>query len=171
MIGFSAALAFVLAREGGRVDDPDDRGGRTAFGVTQTIYDRYRRNRSLPARDVWEIDDSEVSDIYEGIWEARKCDQLPWPLSLAHFDACVNHGPVNAVRMLQWTVGAHDDGVHGPKTQALIAGLLTRMSARDLTVKLLFRRLRFYYDISQGSQVKFLRGWLDRVIRLEEAAA
>lgn len=171
MIGFSAALAFVLAREGGRVDDPDDRGGRTNMGVTQATYDRYRKNLGLPTKDVWEIEDNEVSGIYEGIWTTRGCDSLPWPLALAHFDACVNHGTVNAVRILQRAVGAKDDGVRGPMTNAAIRDAIGRLGPKGLTNHLLFKRLRFYFDISKGSQLKFLRGWILRVILLEEAAA
>ena len=40
---YERSLQFVLEREGGRVDDPRDRGGRTNKGVTQRVYDAHRR--------------------------------------------------------------------------------------------------------------------------------
>ena len=76
-MSFDDALAFVLKREGGRVDDPKDRGGRTNRGVTQRVYDRYREQHDLPPADVWDILPAEVKAIYRaGYWDAVKGDTL-----------------------------------------------------------------------------------------------
>jgi lysozyme family protein len=42
---FEAALPFVLRWEGGFVDHPNDPGGRTNQGVTQKVYDDWRRRQ------------------------------------------------------------------------------------------------------------------------------
>ncbi len=34
---FRASLEFVLAREGGFVDHPNDRGGPTCWGITEQV--------------------------------------------------------------------------------------------------------------------------------------
>ena len=40
-------LKFVLAREGGYVNDKDDPGGETNKGITHTTYNSYRRSKGF----------------------------------------------------------------------------------------------------------------------------
>jgi lysozyme family protein len=66
---FEASLPFVLRWEGGFVDHPNDPGGRTNKGVTQRVYDAWRKRQGLPVRDVKRLDDTELHRIYEsGYW-------------------------------------------------------------------------------------------------------
>lgn len=168
MSGFYKALPFVLDAEGGLADDPDDRGGLTNYGVTQRTYDDWRRSVGQPPRSVVEIELGEAHAIYhQNYWLAGKCDALPWPVSRAHFDACVNHGPKTAIMILQRALDVDDDGDFGPKTMhaADLADVY------DLMDRLLWERLAVYADIAKvGNQRKFLRGWLLRVIRLRRLA-
>ena len=57
-------LKFILAREGGYVNSKNDRGGPTNKGVTQVTYNSYRRSKNLPTKDVRDITQQEVEDIY-----------------------------------------------------------------------------------------------------------
>ena len=43
MTPFDKALSFVFGNEGGYSNDPDDRGGATNLGITQSTLDRARR--------------------------------------------------------------------------------------------------------------------------------
>ena len=80
---FNASLPFILRWEGGFVDHPADPGGRTNKGVTQRVYDAWRRRQGLPQRDVKLIEDGEVHTIYEsGYWIPPRCDLLAQPLGL-----------------------------------------------------------------------------------------
>src|SRR5215467_3818504 len=84
---FEAALPFVLRWEGGFVDHPNDPGGRTNQGVTQKVYDAWRRRQGLPQRDVKMIEHDEVLAIYEsGYWIPPRCDLLEAQLDLVQFD-------------------------------------------------------------------------------------
>ena len=77
MTAFEAALPFVLRWEGGFVDHPTDPGGRTNSGVTQDVYDDWRRRHGLLRADVREIEETEVHAIYEsGYWMPPRCDLL-----------------------------------------------------------------------------------------------
>ena len=38
---FDEIIEVVLEHEGGYVDDPDDRGGATNWGVTQAVYENF----------------------------------------------------------------------------------------------------------------------------------
>lgn len=144
------ALAFVLLREGGRVDDPADKGGRTNKGVTQRTYDAWRVDRGLPRRDVWEIVDHEVEEIYRtGYWWVAK--DLEWPLSLVAFDSAVLFGPGRAREWLG-VVSWRD----GPAV-----GLAWAM--------LTLRRERHRSNVAKDpSQKRFLAGWMNRLNALAD---
>lgn len=47
--------------EGGYVNHPKDPGGATNFGVTQRVYDSYRKDRGQSARSVKQITSDEVA--------------------------------------------------------------------------------------------------------------
>src|SRR5579883_2004486 len=60
---FEDFVKDVLMRiEGGYSDDPDDRGGATDFGVTQSTYDDYRDHHKLPRQPVKLINELEAWD-------------------------------------------------------------------------------------------------------------
>jgi len=163
--GFVQALPVILRFEGGFVDDPIDRGGATNKGITQRTFDAWRVKNRLGKVSVRDITTEEVKDIYyRAYWLAGKCDALPWPASLAHFDASVNHGLRNAAKLLQRAVGATPDGRIGPQTLASVNATPTY----KLVDKLLWGRVRFYLKIvkRRPEQIKFLRGWLTRVLHL-----
>ena len=58
------------------------------------------------------------------------------------------------------------NGKIGPVTLAAAAAV----DPDELVNRMLWERVRFYYKISTGTQLKFLRGWLRRVLHLREAA-
>jgi hypothetical protein len=67
------------------------------------------------------------NDIYlHDYWLAGRCDRMPWPVSLAHFDACVNTGVTQAAKFLQRTVSTRDDGLIGPLTLGALKLVLER---------------------------------------------
>lgn len=169
MSGFPQALEFVLSPEieGGVSDHPDDRGGLTNHGVTQETYNDWRTDHGLPERPVTEITEDEISAVYhEKYWVEAECDRWWWPLSLAVFDAAVQHGPPRAIRLLQEAAGAKVDGDVGPETIGKVAEM-----DRDLLLhELMWNRLEYYGRIVQDdeSQAVFLLGWIQRMKNLDE---
>lgn len=164
---FGRALAFALRWEGGYVDHPADPGGATNKGITQKTYNGYRKAEGLPLRGVEQLEDSEMRVIYfENYWEAGRCPFLPWPVCLVHFDACVNHGIVLAIKLLQGAASAATDGRFGPKTRAAIAGKKNVPLALDYVS----RRRHFYHDLvrRRPKSSAFLRGWMNRMEALAQ---
>lgn len=162
MTAFEAALPFVLRWEGGFVDHRADPGGRTNQGVTQRVYDAWRRRQGLAQRDVKLIEGDEVRRIYEaGYWVPPRCDLLVSPLALVQFDTAVNMGAGRAVRFLQRAAGCDDDGDFGPITERAVA----RSDAGALVVAYCDLREAFYRRIVQNkpSQAVFLKGWMNRL--------
>jgi lysozyme family protein len=90
---------------------------------------------------------------------------MPWPVSLAHFDACVNTGVTQAAKFLQRTVGTRDDGLIGPLTLGALRLVLAREAPGALAERLARQRIAFYRELAKRDpeQQVFLQGWLNRV--------
>lgn len=170
MSGFRQALPVILKAEGGFVDDPHDRGGATNQGITQRTYDSFRDRADKPRQSVRLMTPEERDTIYHrDYWLAGKCDALPWPISLMHFDAVVNHGPRGAWRIMQRALGVTADGIAGPQTLAAIQ----RADREKLADRWFRERASYFVAIVEAapSQVRFLRGWINnRVLDLKDEA-
>lgn len=168
MGSFAPSLKFVLEREGGFVDDPDDPGGATNQGVTQSVYDEYRIVSGLQLRSVAGITDEEVKTIYrERYWLPSKGDKIPDQLALVHFDTAVNMGVGTAARMLQTALSMTVvDGIIGKKTLAAAqtSGLIAIGRYMSLRIT------RYIVLVKTNAKLeKFLRGWLHRLGALLQA--
>jgi len=162
---FNEAMTRLIdPTEGGDVDDPHDRGGRTSRGVTQATYDAYRQQSGAKTRDVFDMANSERLAIYHtGYWIKVHARELPTALGVFAFDAAVQHGPKVAIRLLQRAVGSPDDGYWGPNTKAAA-------SAADqfALVRFMSARLRFYADIPGD---RYDDGWMNRCAAAGDVAA
>lgn len=159
---FARCLLVVLRNEGGYSNDPHDPGGATMKGITQAVYDQYRKDKGLPFQPVIHITDDEVKDIYFTMyWKPMNLEPLNHDyLALSVFDHGVNSGPRTAVKILQRLVGETDDGVVGSDTIRAV-----REFNGDIEVEYMKRRKLFYVTLVQEkpSLRPFLKGWLKRV--------
>jgi len=117
----------IVAREGGYVNDPDDPGGATKYGVTIHTMRRLgldlTRDGRISIADVQALSRAQAVDIFiTHYFERPKVVNLPETLHATVFDMYVNAG-ANAVRILQRllvemgnVVGV--DGGIGPQTVA-----------------------------------------------------
>ncbi|MDG4900564.1 MULTISPECIES: glycoside hydrolase family 108 protein [unclassified Mesorhizobium] len=119
------SLARVLGHEGGYSNHPADPGGATMKGVTQRVYDAYRRSKGLAVRSVKSTTSQELFEIYDRqYWDAVKGDQLPAGVDYVLFDGAVNSGPKQSIMWLQRALGplyqGRVDGVMGLGTIAAV---------------------------------------------------
>lgn len=117
----------IVAREGGYVNDPDDSGGATNFGVTIHTM----RRLGLDLDDDGDVDSGDVRRLTRDHAEAifvehyftrPRIDALPVVLQASVFDMYVNAGS-HAVKILQrlfneMRITVTVDGVIGPQTIA-----------------------------------------------------
>ena len=160
---YHRALAFVLAREGGFVDNPNDLGGATNQGVTQRVYDAWRQTQGLALQSVRELSALEVDDIYRHLyWHPAHCDEMTDPVAICHMDWSVNHGVFGAMHTLQQAAGVISDGIWGPQTKEAVQNSI------GLPARYLDLRAQWYRDEVKNnpSQAEFLEGWLARVAYL-----
>ena len=150
---FKTALQRVLKHEGGYVNHPSDPGGETNYGITKNTARSYGYNGSMKT-----IPMDVVERIYKTMyWNAMSCDGFYFALSFQLFDAAVNHGLLNARKILQRAVGVKDDGVIGPVSLAAI-----RKQPLCALVNLFnAERIAFYTRISTFST--FGKGWMNRM--------
>lgn len=162
--GFDAALAQVLEFEGSWTDDPFDPGGPTNRGITLAVFAR-EREIELTAltvdhlkAELRQISETEVRHIYlERYWRSARCNDLPAPLALLHFDTAVNQGVGGAARMLQEALDVAVDGEIGPIT---LAAACSTEPATTIDAYAEIRRKRYR---ALAHFWRFGRGWLRRV--------
>lgn len=153
---FEHCLDLVLKHEGGYIDHPRDPGGKTNRGVTQAVYDAYRKTRGRGAQSVKFITDDEVKAIYKfQYWDRVQADLLPAGLDYAVFDFAVNSGAGRASKYLQAVLGVAQDGVIGAKTLAAVQSPYNAINA------LCDRRMSFLRNLK--TFLTFGKGWTRRV--------
>ena len=167
---FEESLAFVLEHEcvykkghWGDMDyvasenEENDPGGLTKYGIDQ---------RSHPDVDVENLTLEQAAKIYRvEYWDKYHCGELPWPLSLVHFDGCVNMGPAQQVKNLQRVVGVAVDGKWGPKTKAAAIVACEQRAPEVVALQVCEQKRQFYKDLAKEKPkfACFLDGWLNRV--------
>lgn len=159
----------VIAREGGFVNHPADRGGPTKFGIAQATLSAWR-GMPCDAADVASLARAEAAAIYRALYfEKPRIALLPAPLQPFLFDCAVHHGPRAAVLLLQRVLNENGfacarDGALGPETaHACTAAFATLGSA--LLQALIDARLSALRRMATNdpSQRVFLKGWTRRV--------
>ena len=141
--------AEIVRREGGFVNDPDDPGGATKYGVTIHTLRALRGRATVD--DVKALTEAEAVEIFKGqYFERPKINQLPAPLQASVYDMQVNAG-ANAIKILQRLAVDFDvklavDGVLGPKSIAAIDRVYSKAGARFVDAYGIARR-NYYFRI------------------------
>ncbi|KQI73317.1 peptidoglycan-binding protein [Loktanella sp. 5RATIMAR09] len=146
----------IVNREGGYVNDPDDPGGPTNFGVTVHTMRRLgldlTKDGQIDSSDVRVLTSAHAVSIFvEHYFRGPRIDRLPAPLQASVFDLYVNAG-ANAVKILQrllcdMRIVVTVDGVIGPKTVA--AARQAMEAAPDHLVDAYgIARRNYYYDLA-----------------------
>ena len=180
-------MPHVFAHEGGYVDDPQDPGGATKYGITLATLRAWRnagirdrglgvgespnpktqspKPRPVTKADVRALSVAEATAIYEANYaRVVRFDDLPPGLDYAVLDFAINSGPKRAAEFLQKILGVEVDGVTGPKTCA------TAQTANpaDTIGRLCDARLTFLKGL--GTWKRFGKGWERRVREVREVA-
>lgn len=146
---FDVGMAFVEFHEGGFVDNPNDSGGTTIYGISKRAHpDPLFWSNPTPAK---------ARRIYKReYWDANDLNLLPLHIAVIAFDMLVNHSPGDAVKVLQRAAGGlRIDGKLGPKSRA-------RLNRRDVEIpRIIQHRLSLYDKIvtRRPKDAVFLDGW------------
>lgn len=155
---FEKAITIVLKHEGGYVNDPNDLGGETKYGISK---------RSYPHLDIKNLTVEQAIEIYRRDWwdKYRYGDIKDQDVATKVFDLSVNMGPATAHRLLQEALVflGYDiavDGIIGPQT----IGAANKTAPRRLLQVLRWMAAHHYYRIAaqRPQSQAFLMGWLTR---------
>ncbi|MGX9354383.1 holin-associated N-acetylmuramidase [Roseobacteraceae bacterium S113] len=169
----------IIGREGGYVNDPDDPGGATNFGVTIHTMRRLGldldRDGKITPRDVKRLSRAQAVDIYLNHYFVKPgIALLPEVIQASVFDMYVNAGS-NAVRILQRLLVEMGfdlvvDGAIGPMTASAAHKAAERSPAAFADAYGIARR-NYYFRIAdrRPASRKYARtraggkgGWIKR---------
>lgn len=151
-------IADIIIREGDPTDDPIDKGGRTAYGISEAANP-----------EAWadgHVDESEARNIYTKKYVTfPRFNLLPVLIQPLVIDWGVISGPQLVIMQLQQILNLKVDGVIGPNTLKVIS-ILTPEGVIRLNNALVASRVKQAGRIisKDVSQVKYLNGWLNRAL-------
>lgn len=153
---FDWAFGIVVGIEAGYVNDPDDPGGETKYGISK---------RSYPDEDIKNLTLARAKALYlRDFWLFCGCQALPEAIALALFDGAVNQGQGTAAKLLQRALHVKADG----KVGAVTVRAVYAADQEELLCAFLGRRAKRY-----GLTRNFDRdgnGWMTRLFTICLAA-
>lgn len=125
MANFKTALDKVLYREGGYVNDPDDKGGETYKGISRKynpdwkgwhIIDNTKKEHPKDFKGYLNRNpelEKAVYDLYKDkYWDCFDLDEIPnQQVANIMFDTCVNQGAVAAIKFAERSLGLRETGI------------------------------------------------------------
>lgn len=175
MSNFQTAVHDLIYRdELGFVNDPDDPGGATKYGVSLRTYRRLI-DPNATVQTIRNLTYNDAVSFYEiFFWgphgsAMRALSSLPPRLAYVLFNAGVNIGRTRAHVLLQKTLRSHEedvviDGVLGPRT----VRACYRHDEDSLIREFAARLCVHYHTIMTKNPTlqKFKLGWFRRAVRL-----
>ena len=172
MDAFDYAYEQTVGYEGGYVNDPDDPGGETKYGITKAVFDEELRSGYISGVNaVKDITPAIAKAIYKRrYWLALGLNGIYNIVIAAEiFDTAVNMGITWAVKIVQESLNYLGekltvDGAMGPKTMAALRSWANK-DERALYVCLNGFQFQRYVEICEKNQslLKYSRGWTKRI--------
>jgi lysozyme family protein len=164
---FEIAFEKLIGFEGGYVNDKDDKGGETKFGISK---------RSYPNVDIKNLTVIDAKNIYKNdYWDVLKCDYYPQIIAEELFELAVNTGIFRTVHLLQKTINVLNrnqklysdikiDGKFGVNTFETFKNCLESNKVKTVFNILNILQGAYYIEIMENNSVneKYI-GWFERV--------
>jgi lysozyme family protein len=158
---FQRALEVVLAYEGGYTNDPDDPGGKTAFGIAQAYN---------PTVNVANLTEADAIDYYYHKWQEWQLEDLTTNVAAELFEQAVHFGPSQAWTNAQLAcclmgVTVKIDGRLGPITRHALNGLAVHYEDALVADLNGYQFQAYCARVSRNpNAAKYIKGWLKRTL-------
>lgn len=146
---FQEVFDRTMGQEGNYVNDPNDPGGETKFGISKREY---------PKLIIKELTREDAFNIYKkDFWDVIDGNNLPGSVGYQLFDFAINSGIRTSIRYLQRALGIADDGYFGPISRSAVR----QSTETDIIMNLNAERLDFMTRLSKWDN--FSKGWARRI--------
>lgn len=153
---FQAFTDEVIRIEGGYVNDPDDPGGETKYGITKRLAVSLGYTKRMI-----DMTKDEAKELYRlSFWNGSLASNIMSNAAFNIYLLSIHSGNKQAILILQRAVGVKDDGIAGAETMNAIS----KVSETLLIEALCYRTLDFYVLISEKTRYKYIRGWRNRLL-------
>lgn len=147
----AAWLERLFGNEGEYVNDPNDPGGETKWGISK---------RSYPELNIAVLSKEEAAEIYvRDFLEPLDADKLEDGIVFQLLDFAANSGQGVAIRKLQQALGVADDGIIGEVT----LGAVRMLSESDLIMLVLSERIMYLTKLKNWPHHG--KGWMRRIAK------
>lgn len=184
MSDFEPAIKILLVHEGGYVNNPNDSGGATNYGVSLRFLRDYPNlgdfdgDGDVDIEDIKNMTLDDAKKIYKELWwdKYKYGSIVDQTIATKVFDASVNMGSSRAHKLLQqalndaFSLKLSVDGILGPATFHVVN------ACTDDTEQLLLNSYcnemwKFYQQIIANNPKNkvFERGWKNRAFSLSKA--
>lgn len=142
-------LIRILGAEGGYVNNPNDPGGETKWGISK---------RSYPLLDIKNLTIEDAVEIYKRDYLGKlKWREYHDGVAYQLLDLAVHSGVKRATKILQEAIHVKPDGIIGPITISRI----NQISESDLIMLLIAKRIEFLTGLPTWNS--FGKGWMRRI--------
>jgi lysozyme family protein len=157
---FDQCIDLVIGHEGGYVNDPDDPGGETNWGISKRAYRKV---------DIKNLTKEDAKAIYKkDYWDNFKVGKLPPNLRYIYFDMCINMGSRNAGKVLQRAANAKNPALAKIKIDGMVGPNTIKAVKRVEKSRLRSERVLYYARIviKKPVQHKYWYGWFKRSLEV-----
>ena len=167
---FAERIKYILAHEGGYVNNPNDPGKETNKGITIAVWQKNAQsllNIEPTSANLKVITDAQAAVIYKALyWDKIQAEDIvDGDIRYLLFDFFVNAGG-NAVKVIQKTLNQlgnnlSNDGVIGDST----INAINNTNSVQLYNNFKANRQQYYNNLAIRStkMATFLNGWTNRV--------
>lgn len=171
---FNSIIDKNLEHEGGYVNNKNDRGGKTKYGITEPFMEEYKY--ALPGGKAIPIKDLTVEDaklLYKAMWDRYNLGYIrDKNLAYVMYDYMINSYAGTAAKRVQEILNTRGaalkvDGQLGEKSLNAIHN-----SDPKWLIDVILKNRQYYHqqDVYKNpKQVKYYAGWMDRLNKIAEA--
>ena len=171
---FNSIIDKNLEHEGGYVNDKNDRGGETKYGITKPFMEEYKY--AMPDGKAKPIKDLTVEDaklLYKAMWDRYNLGYIrDKNLAYVMYDYMINTYAGTAAKRVQEILNTRGaalkvDGQLGEKSLNAIHN-----SDPKWLIDVILKNRQYYHqqDVYKNpKQVKYYAGWMDRLNKIAEA--
>ena len=153
---FQAFTDEVIKIEGGYVNDPDDPGGETKYGITKRLAVSLGYTKRMI-----DMTKEEAKELYRlSFWNGSLVSSIMNDAAFNIYLLSIHSGNKQAILILQRAVGVTADGIAGAET----LNAISKASESLLIEALCYRTLDFYVIISPKTRYKYIQGWRNRLL-------